>query len=414
MSLGLRTLAFGAVLLLAGSTIALIVVAIVIGLEDGGEPAARVEEEADDHVAATPELTGTIPASFGLTVSDMRELGFDVLPAVQMPPDNPISPAKVELGKLLFFDPRMSNNSAVSCATCHQPQQGWGDGIDISFGYTNAPHWRNTQTILNSVFHPKLFWAGESLSLEAQAKSAWTGALAQNLDSSLAEERLRQMPAYVERFEEVFGAKSPTFADALRAVAAFESTIVSENVPFDAWMRGDEDALSDSAKRGMELFVGKARCSACHSGPLFTNQSYHALGVPENPKFETDPMRQIALRYQHRARGVAEEEYRKADGDLGLFYTTKQEQDKGKFRTPTLREVAQTGPYMHNGVFKTLEEVVRFYNEGGGETPNKSPLMAPLGLTDAEITDLVAFMEALTGDPVIVEPPELPEYEVLP
>ena len=171
--------------------------------------------------------------------------------------------------------------------------------------------------------------------------------------------------------------------------------------------------MTDSALRGAELFVGKAGCIECHGGPLFTDQSYHNVGTPRNPEFEDDVLRQITLRYQHRARGVPEEVYRNADRDLGLYYTTKQEEDKGKFRTPPLREVGQTEPYMHNGVFTTLSEVVEFYNDGGGEDPNKDAVLRPLGLEPEEMEDLVAFLESLTGDPIIVQSPELPEYGTL-
>ena len=179
----------------------------------------------------------------------------------------------------------MSANSAISCASCHQPDQGWGDGIALNFGYPGTPHWRNSQTILNSVSHPKLFWAGESLGLEKQAKSAWTGATAQNLDPVLAEERLLQMPGYVTRFNDVLGPGAPSFDDALRAVAAFESTIVSQNAQFDRYIDGDQSAVSDAALRGFELFSGQAGCSACHSGPLYTDQKFHALGVEDPVAF---------------------------------------------------------------------------------------------------------------------------------
>lgn len=149
-------------------------------------------------------------------------------------------------------------------------------------------------------------------------------------------------------------------------------------------------------------------------GPLLTDESFHNLGVPDNEQFETDPDRQIMLRYQNQARGVSEEVYRTVDRDLGLYYMTKRDEDKGKFRTPPLRELGQTWPYMHNGVFFELEEVVRFYNEGGGDNPNKSELLTPLELTDAEIADLVTFLdEGLTGDEIIVDEPEFPAYSVM-
>ena len=375
------------------------------------------KEEAAKDLPITTTATAPPPTQPAVTISlrdELRGLGLGPLPPVVMPADNPLSDDKVELGKLLFFDPRMSGDGAVSCATCHTPQSGWGDGNALSLGYPGTLHWRNSQTILNSAYYRQLFWAGESKSLEAQAKSAWTGNVAGNLDAAMAEERLRQMPEYVRRFREVFGADTPSFGDALRAVAAFEATITSRNVPFDRYMEGDDAALSSGAQSGAELFVGKAGCFQCHGGPLLSDQDFHNTGVPPNPEFESNPLRQITLRYQHRARGVPESVYRSADRDLGLYYTTKRDEDKGKFRTPSLREVELTGPYMHNGAFKALEEVVEFYNLGGGDDPAKDPQLRPLELTEQEMTNLVEFLLSLTGDPIIIDPPDLPEYEVLP
>ena len=379
------------------------------------QPSEKEEMAKDLPIAATATAPPPTPATVTVSLRDeLRAAGLGPLPPIVMPADNPLSADKVELGKLLFFDPRMSGDGAVSCATCHTPQSGWGDGNALSLGYPGTLHWRNSQTILNSAYYRQLFWAGESKSLEAQAKSAWTGNVAGNLDAAMAEERLRQMPGYVRRFKEVFGADAPSFGDALRAVAAFEATITSRNAPFDRYIEGDDTALSSSALRGAELFVGKAGCFQCHGGPLFSDQDFHNTGVPPNAEFESNPLRQITLRYQHRARGVPESVYRSADRDLGLYYTTKRDEDKGKFRTPSLREVELTGPYMHNGAFKTLEEVVAFYNNGGGDDPAKDPVLRPLELTEQEMTDLIEFMLSLTGDPIIVEPPDLPEYEVLP
>jgi cytochrome c peroxidase len=339
--------------------------------------------------------------------------GLGPLPPLPVPADNPMSETKVELGKLLFFDQRMSGDGSTSCAICHQPELGWGSGSSISPGYPGTSHWRNSQTVINSAYLPKLFWAGEVLSLEKQAESAWTGNLAGNLDPAMAEERLNQIPEYVRLFAEAFGAP-PNWGAALRAVAAFERTLVTQNVPFDAYAQGDQDALSPEALRGLALFQGKANCIACHNGPLFTDNNYHALGVPRSPEYDSKINVQIALRYQHLSRGVPEEVYRGADRDLGLYYMTKREEDMGKFRTPPLRYLCYTAPYMHDGVFSTLEEVVAFYNAGGGDTPNKSKLIKPLNLTTAEQSDLVAFLESLCGDALIVDVPEAPPYEVFP
>ena len=339
------------------------------------------------------------------------------LPPVPVPADNPMSDAKVALGKLLFFDARLSGDASTSCASCHSPESGWGDGGDLSRGYPGTQHWRNSQTILNSAYYAKLFWAGESTSLEAQARSAATGNVAGNGDTMMMEERLRQVPEYVKRFREVFGTPWPTIDDAWRAISAFERTIVSKakDVPFDRYIKGDAKALSDSAKRGLALFRGKAGCVQCHNGALLSDEDYHNVGVPKNPAFEEDPLRQITLRYQHVIRGVPESVYRKADRDLGLFYTTKREADKGRFRTPSLRELKYTAPYMHNGAFFELEEVIDFYDEGGGEDANKSPLIRKLGLSDEEKEDLLAFLESLSSDqPLLMKPPVLPPYAAMP
>jgi cytochrome c peroxidase len=333
------------------------------------------------------------------------------LPAVPVPADNPITPAKTELGRLLFFDDRLSGDVGTSCASCHDPRMGWGDGNALSRGYAGTQHWRNSQTIINSAFMSKLFWAGESTSLESQAKSAITGNLAGNGDTVMIEERLAQIPEYVELFKKAFGAERPTFDHVLKAIATFErvDTIATDS-PFDEYLAGDEAALEEGALRGKALFEGKANCIRCHNGALMSDEKYHALSVPENSLFEEDPLRQISLRYQHYIRGVPESVYRGANTDLGLHYTTKRTSDIGRFRTPPLRHLEYTAPYMHNGVFETLEEVIEFYNEGGGEHPNKSPLLEPLGLTEDEQWDLLEFLESLSGDEIRMAPPQLPRY----
>lgn len=334
------------------------------------------------------------------------------LPPVSIPKDNPMSPEKTELGKMLFFDTRFSGDGSISCSTCHEPAMGWGDGNDLSRGYPGTQHWRNSQTVLNAAYYDKLFWAGEVTSLESQANAAITGNLAGNGDPMMIEERLRQAPDYVRIFKKVFG-REPLYSDALKAIAAFERTVpISRNVPFDKYIKGNKKSLSAKAVKGMEIFQNKANCIQCHNGPLFSDQDYHNLDLPENPVFKEDPLRQIALRFQHSSRGVDEKIYRKADRDLGLYYTTKREQDKGKFRTPSLRELKYTAPYMHNGLFVTLEEVVDFYDKGGGheENPNKSPLLKPLGLTPDEKEALISFLESLSGDEIKMDPPALPDY----
>ncbi len=338
------------------------------------------------------------------------------LPPVPVPKDNPMSPEKVELGKILFFDHRLSGDGLVSCQTCHVPDLGWGDGNGISRGYPGTRHWRNSQTVLNSAYYGKLFWDGSVTSLESQAPAAAEGNVAGNGEPATMEMRLRFMPEYVKRFKAVFGTDWPRLTHAYQAISAFERTIVSDpkKVPFDRHHSGDKKALSPTALRGQYLFNGKAGCISCHNGPLASDERYYALGLPENELFQKDALAQITHRWQHYQKGISEIKYRHADLDYGLYYVTKNPKDIGKFRTPSLRELKYTGPYMHNGVFKTLDEVVEFYNRGGGATTNKTPLLQPLGLTDAEKKDLVAFLEALSMDkPLLMEAPKLPEYETL-
>ena len=393
--------------LVAAAGITVVVIAAIVMLMIGGDDAEA------PIVTASPTPSAVVESFVPLTPFQVRVLSFDVLEPVELPQDNPFSEAKSELGRLLFFDPRLSANSAVSCASCHQPDRGWGDGLALSFGYAGSVHWRNTPTVINSAYHPKLGWDGKALRLDIQAQGAMKGAVAQNIDPVLAEERLRQIPEYVERFAEVFGPGGPWFEDASRAIAVFQSTLISRNVPFDRFMEGDESALSESAQRGLKLFTTDAGCSACHRGRLFTDEDFHALGVPAPEGFSNDPVRQIAFRYQLRARGAPEEFYRTATDDPGLYLVTKIETDLGQFRTPMLRELGYTAPYMHNGAFDTLEQVIDFYDAGGGESQNLDPLLRPLGLSGQDKRDLVVFLESLTGDPIIMEAPELPAYEVL-
>ena len=328
-----------------------------------------------------------------------------------IPADNPLTDAKVELGKLLFFDDRLSGDVGTSCASCHDARMGWGDGNALSRGYAGTQHWRNSQTTVNTAYLSKLFWAGESPSLEAQAHSAISGNLAGNGDSVMIEERLAQIPEYVAMFKTAFGSDRPLYDHVLKAIASFErQAMVSRDSPLDQYLAGDESALTDEAIRGKALFEGKAGCIQCHNGSLMTDERFHNLALPENPLFEKDPLRQVSLRYQHYIRGVPEKVYRSATTDLGLYYTTKRNSDLGKFRTPPLRYISYTAPYMHNGVFETLEEVIDFYDQGGGDAAGKSLLLQPLGLTEDEKWDLLEFLESLSGDEIRITPPVLPKY----
>ena len=350
------------------------------------------------------------------TASAPAILPLGPLPPAPIPADNPMTPEKVALGKMLFWDSRLGGDASSPCAVCHQPDKGWGDGGKISRGYPGTQHWRNSQTVLNSAYYNKLFWEGSVTSLESQAPAAAEGNVAGNGDPSLMEMRLRFIPEYVERFKQVFGTEWPRITHAYQAIAAFQRTLNSDakQVPFDRFIAGDKKALSENAQRGMAVYHGKGGCIQCHNGSLASDQKFYSLGVPVNDVFKTDPLYQITHRWEHYQKGVNEKDYRGADIDLGLYYITKNPKDIGKFRTPSLRELKYTAPFMHNGIFYTLDEVVDFYNKGGGAAnwPNKTPLIKPLGLTDQEKKDLVAFLESLSMDkPLLMDPPKLPPYQ---
>jgi cytochrome c peroxidase len=346
------------------------------------------------------------------TTDEVEYPPLAVLPPVSFPPDNPYSDEKAELGKMLYFDTRMSGDGSISCNSCHPASDGsWGIASPISFGYPGSTHWRNASTIINVAYYSKLNWDGGKTSIEKQNKGAWGGAVGANVDSGMAEERLAQMPEYVTRFNAVFGTDYPLYSDALKAVATYQRTITSQNVPFDAFLEGDQTAISEEAIRGYELFTGKAGCIACHNGSLISDDSYHNTGVPNHPGFENNALNQITFRYEQWAKGVTEEDYDTATHDLGLYYVTKLSSDAGKFRTPGLRDVCYTAPYMHNGYFSTLEEVVAFYNNGGGADPNKDMALEPLNLTPDELAELVSFLASLCGDKITTGAPELPPYE---
>lgn len=229
------------------------------------------------------------------------------------------------------------------------------------------------------------------------------------VDGRLFAERLKQVPEYEELFRKAFGGE-PSFGRTLNAVAAFVRTITSRTVPLDRYLKGESGALSASAQEGMRLFQGKAGCIQCHGGALISDQKFHALGVPENPALFAEPLRHITFRRFLKTLGTPN--YDNQRTDPGLYAVTKEPGDHGKFRTPSLREVALTSPYMHNGVFASLEDVVEFYDRGGGAHPQKSPLIRPLALADGEKKALVEFLKTLTGDPVVVERPALPEYKL--
>ncbi len=344
--------------------------------------------------------------TFGAAVVTAQSLA--PLPA---PPAQKVE--QIELGKYLFFDPRLSGDGGVSCDTCHDPVKGWGDGKALSAGYPGSEYFRNAQTLLNAAFYKRNYWDGRMAGsdLPTLVRDHLTEAHFMQVDGRLMAERLKQVPEYVTMFDRAFGGE-PTFGKTLNAVAVFVRTITSKNAPIDRYLKGDQTALTADARQGLDLFQGKAGCAQCHGGLLFSDGAFHAVGVPEQPDIFANPFRHIAFRRFFRTLGApAVEGYR---DDPGLFGVTKDPRDRGKFRTPSLRELVHTAPYMHNGRFATIDEVVAFYDAGAGVHDNKSPRLRPLGLTDGERKALVAFLRSLSGDALVVERPDLPDYRVRP
>jgi cytochrome c peroxidase len=263
---------------------------------------------------------------------------------------------------------------------------------------------RNSQTLINVAYNKALLWDGRAGALEQQALGPIQNPLHMNQNLDLLVEKLKAVPDYVERFQNVFGTSvSPEGIG--KALAAFERTLITRNAPFDRYVEGDRQAMSERALRGMELFQGEARCILCHNGPNFTDGQFHKLGVPDAPLL-SHPLVQVSLRFDAKRMNV--QEYQQVKEDWGRYLVTKEEKDKGAFKTPTLRNVTQRDPYMHNGVFQSLEEVIDFYDRGGGAVAGKSPLIQPLGLTAKEKHDLLAFLRALTGELPTVTPPASP------
>ena len=358
-----------------------------------------------------------LATSLGFAAQAETNPPLAALGPVPVPTDNPQSAEKIELGKLLFFDSRIGGDASVSCADCHAPKQGWGFNDPLSRGYPGVVHWRNSQTVINSAYLGKLFWTGSAKSLENQAPSAALGAVSGNGERDMVEARLAFIPEYVKRFNKVFGDEWPKVNNTWKAIAAFERTLIHDQTPFDKYMRGDKKALSPEQIRGLELFKGKANCIECHNGPLLTDQKYYNLGVPRAEEWLDQGLAQITFRYEQYAKGVTEKMYRSIKDDAGLYYRTKQKRDKGKFRTPPLRYTAYTAPFMHNGKFFDFEEIIDFYNDGGGTnefSDNKTKLLRPLGLSDEEKEDLAAFLESLSGPEIKMQTPKLPPYAPLP
>jgi cytochrome c peroxidase len=309
----------------------------------------------------------------------------------------PLDSSEVALGRVLFFDPILSANKQRACASCHIPARGFADGrsLALAIDRTNLP--RNAPGLTNVSDQLAFFWDGRAVSLEDQIDGPVHTKLEMGgLKGREIEERLNSIEEYRDMFRGVYGERSPRYADAKRAIAAFERTLRADASTADRWWRGEisDESVPLEARRGFDLFAGKAQCSRCHFLPLttsvvpgaFASQEFTVLGVP------------------------ADSTGRARDADPGRYAVTKDPADRGAFKAPSLRNIARSAPYMHNGVFRTLDQVVRFYNQGGGrglglDVPNQAPEVRPLHLTTVEERELVRFLETLSDDPATVKPP---------
>ncbi len=357
-----------------------------------------------------------VGALLGMTMahSESPPLG---LPPIPVPEDNPQTVAKIELGNKLFHDKRFSSTGEVSCATCHAVEKAFTDSpLPVSEGINKLTGTRNAPTVLNAVYMRAQFWDGRSPSLEDQALHPFINPVEMGLkDHEPILAIVRSDPEYVKAFQSVFGKSGTaiTMKEVTQAIAAFERAQVAGNTPFDRWyFKGDENALTDAQKRGFEVFVNQGRCVSCHvveqTQALFTDSKFHNVGVGINAIQNDVPV--LAGEYIRAQATAAEVDQRvlsdKKSSELGRFAVTRYFDELGAFKTPTLRNIALTAPYMHDGSLKTLRDVVVHYNNGGvtvAEDPVNDFLsggIRPLALTDKEIDDLVAFMEALTSPEV--------------
>lgn len=297
---------------------------------------------------------------------------------IPFPADNPYTPEKSALGKMLFFDTRLSRDRNLSCASCHNPSFGWEVPFATAIGAGGRPLPRHAPTTVNLAWSRHLFWDGRAPTLEAQARGPLEAAAEMDLPMAAVVARLKEVKGYLDAFARAYPRQGLTEDTVLQAIATYERTIVTGDTPFDRWLRGDDKAMSPAAQRGFVLFTGKANCAACHSGWNFSDDKFHDIGL--------------------------------ATTDHGRKSVTGSGPDQHAFKTPGLREIAARAPFMHHGQVATLEGVVAHYVGGGQPRPSLSPLMKPLALTAEDISDLVAFMRSLSSPQATLAMPHLPSH----
>lgn len=289
-------------------------------------------------------------------------------------PDPP-TPERVRLGRWLFYDKSLSPDNTISCATCHRPENAFSEPTPHSTGIRGQQGGRKSPTFVNAAFafYPLMFWDGRAATMEDQALGPIANPVEMGNTHDAMVQTLRTNSAYAPYFKEAFGSEEITAERIAKAIADYERTRMSGNSPWDKWRKGDENAVSAQVKLGSELFFNKGKCTQCHVGENFTDSKFHNLGIGWSDSL-------------------------KVFADTGRYVVSKNADDIGAFKTPTVREITKHAPYMHDGSIKTLKEVVAHYNRGGSPNPHLSPKMSPLNLTDDEVNSIVAFMEALSGE----------------
>lgn len=362
---------------------------------------------------ATRPVRPTVGAAHGPPASNFQPRIPQGIPAELwrrfVPANNPLTPEKVQLGEALYFDRRLSADGSLSCATCHDPSAAFADHNPRSVGIGGRTGTRNAPTTLNAMFSESLFWDGRARTLEEQVRQPLVNPSEMGMPNFEAVvERLSALPEYRRSFRRVFKGEGITIETIAKAIASFERTRLSGDSPFDRFIAGGADALSETQKRGWELFRGKAQCVNCHafgpSSPFFTDFKFYNTGVASKGKDFGRLAREALLSGPPgRDAGRALNSLAHGEGfsELGRYLVTRRTRDIGAFKTPTLRDVELTAPYMHDGSLRTLLDVVRFYDRGGEHNPHLDERVRPLGLTDREMSDLVDFMRALTSDEVL-------------
>lgn len=341
--------------------------------------AAPDEEPATQPQATEEEAAAPAAANGNAESTTMPAIPLGLKP-FDVPADNPITEEKIALGKMLYFDKRLSADDSISCATCHDPKMAWTEHRATSEGIHKQVGPRNSPTIINSAYAPVQFWDGRAASLEEQASGPMENPIEMGMTLDGVVEKLSKVPGYVEAFEKAYGT-GVTKDGIVKAIATFERTVLSGNSRYDRYLHDEPDALNEQEKRGLELF--HKNCGTCHTAPVFSNFSYVNAGVGSD----------------------------KAEPDKGRMDVTGRERDMGKFRVPHLRDVEKTHPYFHDGSVESLEEAVAIMAAGGKENPNLSFTMKRVGeanLTEQDQADIVAFLKSLNGDFPVIEPPTLP------